>query len=491
MYCTKCGAKATENDRICPKCQAPLGAAHSVSPPGRAAKGAQSGATAGLVYKHEKTLFILHAILSTLFWLVLIVGTLGIALIYVLFFFIAYLFAQSGLISWLKGNGIKLGPDQYPELYDRYVRCCQRLGVSPAPDVYLLNGGGMLNAFATRFLGRNFVVLYSNVVDALAERPEAINFYIGHELGHIHRKHLQWGPFIWPASILPLLGAAYSRAREYTCDQYGRACCDDPQSALMGLATLAAGEKLWSRLSIPAFLEQAKGSGRFWMAFHELLADYPWIVKRAARLDNPNYNPPRRNAFAWLIALFIPRTGLGGGGAGGLIVVAMIAILAAVAVPAYQSYKQRAAMDPFEAMEAMPAQTLPNDPVSEPATPANPAEPAPANTAEAIPAELLTPVEAHLENLRAGDVDTAYNTTSPEFKQSISLEDYKKFVENYPVLADNTAFNALSHTLDGTTAQVIGHLTDGTRNLIKIEFALISLDGNWLVQGLNLSAADQ
>jgi Zn-dependent protease with chaperone function/Tfp pilus assembly major pilin PilA len=299
-------------------------------------------ASAQLVYKNEKTLFILHFLLATIFWLALIIGTMGIALLYLLAYFIGYLFAQSALIAWIKGNGVKISAGQFPDLHDHYSHCCDALGITDYPDAYLVHGGGILNAFATRFLGRNFVVLYSNVVDAMADKPEALNFYIGHELGHIKRKHIQWGVFIWPASILPLLGAAYSRAREYTCDQFGRACCNDPQLALQGLTALAAGEKRWATLSVPAYLEQTQETSGFWMSFHELVADYPWLVKRAARLNDPAYASPSRNPFAWFFALFIPRLGLGGGMGGLLVVVAMAGILAAVAIPAYQDYVKRA-----------------------------------------------------------------------------------------------------------------------------------------------------
>jgi Zn-dependent protease with chaperone function/Tfp pilus assembly major pilin PilA len=326
-----------------------------------------------LVYKNEKTLFILHSVLATIFWLALIVGTMGIALLYMLALFIGYLFAQSALIAWIKGNGVKISAEQFSDLHERYTRCCQTLGVTPYPDAYLVNGGGVLNAFATRFLGRNFVVLYSNVVDAMADNPEAINFYIGHELGHIQRKHLQWGPFILPASILPLLGAAYSRACEYTCDQFGRACCDEPQPALQGLVALAVGEKRWAMLSVPAYLEQTKETSGFWMSFHELVADYPWLVKRAARLDNPTYSSPARNPFAWVFALFVPRFGLGGGMAGLLMMVAVIGILAAISIPAYQDYVNRAKQaqaqsaqipSPLESNDLPPTQSsnIPNNP---------------------------------------------------------------------------------------------------------------------------------
>jgi Zn-dependent protease with chaperone function len=295
-----------------------------------------------LVYKNEKTLFTLHFVLATLFWLVLIVGTLGVALLYILAFFVSYLFAQSALIAWLKGNGVRISKEQFPDLYERYSHCCETLGVTSYPDAYLINGGGILNAFATRFLGRHFVVLYSNVVDAMENNPEALNFYIGHELGHIQRKHLQWGAYIWPSTMLPLIGAAYSRAREYTCDQFGRACCNGSQAAVQGLVALAAGEKRWATLSVPAYLAQVQDTGGFWMSFHELLADYPWLVKRAARLENPVYSSPIRNPLAWLLALFIPRFGLGGGMIGVMTMVAVIGIAAAISVPAYKDYMERA-----------------------------------------------------------------------------------------------------------------------------------------------------
>jgi Zn-dependent protease with chaperone function/Tfp pilus assembly protein PilE len=295
-----------------------------------------------LVYRNERSLFVLHLLLSSLFWLLLLVGTLGIALVYLLFIFIGYLFAHSGMIAWIRGNCVRITDRQFPDLYRRYMACCRQLGMAEVPEAYVMNGQGHLNAFATRFLGRNFVVLNSNVVDALMDHPDAINFYIGHELGHVHRKHLVWGPVLWPSSILPIIGAAYSRAREYTCDAFGRACCTDPQSAVRGLLALAAGEKRWAVVDLPAYLEQAGDTKGFWMSFHELVADYPWIVKRVARVAGAERSVPARNPLAWIPALFVPRLGLGGGLADLMIVVAIIGILAAIAIPAYQDYVSRA-----------------------------------------------------------------------------------------------------------------------------------------------------
>jgi Zn-dependent protease with chaperone function/Tfp pilus assembly major pilin PilA len=295
-----------------------------------------------LVYRNERSLFILHVLISSVVWLLLFLGTLGIALVYALFFFIGYLFAHSGVIAWIRGNCVRITERQFPDLFRRYVACCRRLGMSEIPEAYVMNGQGHLNAFATRFLGRDFVVLHSNVVDAMMEHPDAINFYIGHELGHVRRKHLVWGPYLWPASILPIIGAAYSRAREYTCDAFGRACCRDPQSAVRGLLALAAGEKRWAVVDLPTYLEQARDTKGFWMSFHELVADYPWIVKRVARVANAERGVPSRHPLAWIPALFVPRFGLGGGLGGPVMMVAIIGILAAIAIPAYQDYLARA-----------------------------------------------------------------------------------------------------------------------------------------------------
>src|SRR5690606_10844894 len=111
-----------------------------------------------------------------------IVGTLGVVLIYALFGLLFYLFAQSELISMLKGNSVRLSEAQLPELHQQYMDACQRLGIEEPPEAYLMMSDGVLNALATRFLRRHYVVLYSSVVEALKAQPEALRFYFGHEL---------------------------------------------------------------------------------------------------------------------------------------------------------------------------------------------------------------------------------------------------------------------------------------------------------------------
>ena len=298
-----------------------------------------------LVYKNEKTLFGIMLALSAVLWIVLVLGTLGLALVYGLVFFLIYCFAQSALISYIKGTGVQITELQFPDLHRQIAACCDKLGQGQQPDAYLMQMGGAFNAFATRFFGRDFLVLYSDVVDALADNPDALNFYIGHEIGHIKRKHLRWSTVLLPASLLPLVGAAYSRAREYTCDRHGLAACENPVNAEFGMAALAAGGKRWRTMSKTSYIAQTQHTDRFWMSFHELVGDYPWLVKRMGALralaQGQEPDQPRRHPMAVLLALFVPRLGIGGGG-GLIVTVAMVGVLAAVAIPAYQAYVQKA-----------------------------------------------------------------------------------------------------------------------------------------------------
>lgn len=296
------------------------------------------------VYPRERTLGTITLVLGLLAWLLIIVGTFGLALVYVLLAFLVYVFAQSAAIAWIKGTAVRLSPTQFPDLHARFEACCRTLGIDTPPEVYLLNGSGALNAFATRFFGRNFVVLLSDVVDAMDDRPDGVNFYIGHELGHIRMKHLTGRLWRLPVLWLPLLGAAYARAQESTCDLHGRACCPDPETAARALVALAAGPRRWAGADLASYAAQTHDNRGFWPSFHELIGGYPWLTKRVARLWAPGFEAPRRNPFAYVLAFFVPYGGrAGGGAAGALITVAIIGVLAAIALPAYQDYTKRAA----------------------------------------------------------------------------------------------------------------------------------------------------
>jgi len=286
------------------------------------------------VYPRERTLGRITLVLGLLVWLCILVFSLGIILVYLLIAFIFYLFAKSALIAWLRGTAVRLSDEQFPELYLQYLQCCKKLELVDPPEAYLLQGDGLMNAFATRFLGRNFVIVLSDTVDAMRAMPDGINFYFGHELGHIKQGHLTGNFWRMPVLWLPLIGAAYARAQEYTCDLHGRACCEGSESAGRALSVLAAGGQKWKTINLVQYARQTMSNRGFFPDLHELLSGYPWLTKRVARMISPGIKMPARNPFSYLFALLVPY----GGHAGAymmsvLIYLAFVGIAAAIALP--------------------------------------------------------------------------------------------------------------------------------------------------------------
>ena len=297
-----------------------------------------------LTYPRERTLGTITLVLGLIAWLGLIIGSFGIALVLLALGFVLYLFAQSSLIAHIKGNGVELSEKQFPDLYSQFIRCCDQLEIKSRPQAYILNGNGGLNAFATKFLGTQYVVLMTDVVDAMDKHDDGVSFYIGHELGHLRKKHLSGGLLRWPVLWLPLLGAAYSRARETTCDRHGLACCKSPEGAARSLAALAAGVERWKDLDVISYVKQTNHTSGFWMSFHELTAGYPWLTKRAARVMDVEATMPKRSFISYILAAFVPFAGRLGSGFGVLILVYIIGVLAAIALPAYQQYTTKAVL---------------------------------------------------------------------------------------------------------------------------------------------------
>jgi Zn-dependent protease with chaperone function len=227
-------------------------------------------------------------------------GVIGYGLLFALVFFMMH----GLMIGGVRGNGVRVTATQFPALHETIVRHAQSVGLAKVPDVFLLQAGGLLNAFATRFLGRDFVVLYSDVL-AMAEREgqAVVGWIVAHELAHVRRGHLRRRWLIAPARFIPYLGAAYSRACEYTCDRFAAYC--QPDGAVEGLLALAAGPELYRRVEAREFADQVRTEGGFWVSRAELLSTHPTLPKRVAAMiaagaNVPAYTPVHADAPSWL-----------------------------------------------------------------------------------------------------------------------------------------------------------------------------------------------
>ena len=288
----------------------------------------------------ERPLFVFGVIFSASVWAVLTLATLGIGLIYAVFIAAFVLIAHALFLAHVKGNGVRVSERQLPELHARVKQAAAKLGMSDVPVVYLLQHGGFLNAFATKLLSRKFVIILSDLADQ-CEDPRQLDFIIGHELGHFAAGHLAWNAFLAPYKIFPLLGAAYSRACEYTCDRCGHAVTGDYEASKRALVVLAAGGKHAGRVNLDAFIEQQSDTGAFWMAIYELVSSHPYLCKRVAELKNleapGSVRVASRNPLSYPFAPIFGGLAVGGGAANAMLVIAIIGIMAAIAVPTLQA----------------------------------------------------------------------------------------------------------------------------------------------------------
>lgn len=199
---------------------------------------------------------------------------------------------QLFFIGYLRCNAIRITPNQLPEIFNVLLEQSQKLGLKRLPTLYVLQGNGVLNAFATKFARKNYVVILSSVLEAAYnEGMHAVEFIIGHELGHIKQNHIGFfkSVFLFPGKLIPFMGAAYSRACEYTCDNIGHMLA--PTGAQQGLTILGAGAHLYKKINITELISNARADRGFATYVTELFSTHPDLAKRLESLSLLGTNP--------------------------------------------------------------------------------------------------------------------------------------------------------------------------------------------------------
>jgi Zn-dependent protease with chaperone function len=255
----------------------------------RTPQGSAGTSPGQLINPRERWLYGLMVVVSLVVYAGLVLVGLGdpkaasMIVFYGLVFALVALFGHGLALGRVRGNSVRVSERQFPQLHRLAAAHTRRLGMERVPDIYLMQSGGILNAFATRFLGRDFVIIYSDVLElALAQGEAAVGFIVGHELGHVWRGHLKYRWLTAPGRLFPYLGPAYSRACEYTCDRIGAFC--QPEGAISGLLALAAGKQLHAHVDVREFAAQAETDKGFWVRRAEIISSHPRLPKRVAAL---------------------------------------------------------------------------------------------------------------------------------------------------------------------------------------------------------------
>lgn len=247
-----------------------------------------------LVHKNENLLYGLCIITSIIMTIYLLFSIIG-AVIFVLLTLIS-LFSHVISMSHIQVNGVRIRENQFPELYHKVEELCEKMELKKIPEVYVIESGGLLNAFATKvfgLFGKNMVVLYSDFVDiSLESEGYEIDYVIAHELAHIKRNHIVKALLVLPAMWVPFIGVGFSRMAEYTCDRMAAYYTNQPESAVNGLLIFAAGRRLYKMVHIEEYQNQYNEKKGIFVTLTELLSTHPPIPKRIHEIETFMYGAP-------------------------------------------------------------------------------------------------------------------------------------------------------------------------------------------------------
>lgn len=250
------------------------------------------------VHKRENAYFVAKVIGTVLVWLaifwycsrlgsnVMAISTITVVVVYAamiaLFVFIQKVF----IVAYMKGEGICVSENQFAGVFRQYVAMAEKLGIAKVPPLFILQQGGALNAFAIRFSRKNYVAIYSDIFALYEKDPDALNFVLGHELGHVKRAHMSKRFWTLPADFIPFLGPAYSRACEYTCDNIGSSLAAGGKTN--GLALLAGGTELYTKIDLAQYIEGARLNRTASVNFCGLFISHPYLPARIENVRNVN-----------------------------------------------------------------------------------------------------------------------------------------------------------------------------------------------------------
>jgi Zn-dependent protease with chaperone function len=244
-----------------------------------------------LRHPKEKGYFIFCAIIGGLAWLILLTVTYGGILIGAIFFAVPLWISQQFFKAIVYGNAVKVSEVQYEQINKIVKEKSAELNITKIPDVFIVNGQGVINAVAMRFLTRKYIILLSNLVDLMLKRDEVdeLTMVVGHELAHHAAGHISvWkNLLIWPSKIIPFLGSAYGRACELTADRIGMVLTKNIEASKRALISISSGsESLASTVNINAFKDQENQMPMFFGFLQEIYSSHPRMTRRIIELES-------------------------------------------------------------------------------------------------------------------------------------------------------------------------------------------------------------
>ncbi|AKK06876.1 Zn-dependent protease with chaperone function [Corynebacterium mustelae] len=190
-------------------------------------------------------------------------------------------------------NAVEVTPIQFPEVYKIYQEITQKMGfvvegesINRRPRLYITNGNGVMNAFASKCqVRKGYVVMHSDIVDVGYIHGDwgFIRFVLAHELGHIKCGHVDlWRSIMQPITMALFLEPTVTRAQEYTADRV--ACYFAPEGG-KGMIHLYCGKHLGHKVNLDEYFESvSKHQNSFWVRVVNFFSSHAVGFRRMAAL---------------------------------------------------------------------------------------------------------------------------------------------------------------------------------------------------------------
>lgn len=189
-------------------------------------------------------------------------------------------------------SGIKITPEQFPRSYSLFKQMAAQLGFEKTPELYLKNGNGVYNAYASCVPGyRNYAVVHAEILKTFEEGGDERIFMgvMGHELGHVKLGHTSlFRVYInMILSFIPVVrrifATSFSRLQEYEADKVGALLAGEENMAL-GLTMLVSDNVLYKKIDIKEYHEETMKYSKFFMFVNNFVDDHAIIPYRVDTL---------------------------------------------------------------------------------------------------------------------------------------------------------------------------------------------------------------
>ena len=178
------------------------------------------------------------------------------------------IFGEKPVRLAFQANAVKVGPNQFPHIWDLYCEVCTTLD---APERYPLfvSQNPVVNAGAYG-MKHPFIILNSGTLGLLTDRQ--VSYVMGHEVGHVMSDHVLYRTMTVLLTELaklgfPLVGLAarailialleWSRKSELSSDRAGLLAIQEPDEVMGSMLKMAGGGSD-EETSLPEFIRQAE-----------------------------------------------------------------------------------------------------------------------------------------------------------------------------------------------------------------------------------------